>query len=313
MKNKKLKVFLSVLAVLLLIQFIRPKIDYGHQKAKSSVFPHDVEAILQRSCYNCHSNHADLKWFDQITPANWIVADHIEKGRSVLNFSDWENIEKPDQNAKIWESVNQIILGAMPLESYTALHPQAKITESDLQVLKNYLVTLAPKQRIDTAKAKTLETQYSKWTVSTNHTKEKFPVALNGVMYMPEYKNWTPISTTQRVDNGTIRIIYGNDIAIKAIKNHQTNPWPNGSIIAKVAWDQLTTPEGNITTGAFKQVEYMIKDSEKYATTKGWGWARFKTPKLTPYGTNALFTTECINCHRPVQNSDFVFTAPIQH
>jgi hypothetical protein len=68
-----------------------------------------------------------------------------------------------------------------------------------------------------------------------------------------------------------------------------------------------------VRPGAFKQVEYMLKDDQKYAATKGWGWARFKTDKLVPYGKDALFTTECIRCHQPMKNNDFVFTKPLSH
>jgi hypothetical protein len=58
-------------------------------------------------------------------------------------------------------------------------------------------------------------------------------------------------------------------------------------------------------------VEFMIKDSHKYASTEGWGWGRWKGMQLQPYGKTALFTTECTNCHKPLQASDFVFTLPL--
>jgi Cytochrome P460 len=57
----------------------------------------------------------------------------------------------------------------------------------------------------------------------------------------------------------------------------------------------------------------MIKDNKKYASTKGWGWARFKTVQLVPYGKDALFTTECVDCHKPLKEEDFVFTMPIKN
>ena len=139
------------------------------------------------------------------------------------------------------------------------------------------------------------------------------PKALNGIEFIPDYKNWKPISTTERFDNGTMRVIFGNAVAVKAINDHQINPWPKGTAFAKVAWEQVSDDKGNITTGAFKQVEFMIKDQEKYASTHGWGFARFKTPKLVPYGTTVMFATECINCHRPLSDNDFVFTQPIKH
>ncbi len=55
----------------------------------------------------------------------------------------------------------------------------------------------------------------------------------------------------------------------------------------------------------------MIKAKQKYAATKGWGFARFKTNSLVPYGKIALFANECINCHRPQKYEDFVFTEPV--
>jgi len=140
----------------------------------------------------------------------------------------------------------------------------------------------------------------------------RLPTALNGITYIPDYKNWQSISTTERFDNGTMRVIFGNDVAVKAIRQGKMRPWPNGTTFAKVAWDQLTDKNGNSHTGAFKQIEYMIKDDKKYASTGGWGFARFKTPKMVPYGKTVLFANECINCHRPMKNEDFVFTLPIK-
>ncbi|MES2486008.1 MAG: cytochrome P460 family protein, partial [Bacteroidota bacterium] len=133
----------------------------------------------------------------------------------------------------------------------------------------------------------------------------------NGLAYIPDYRNWKAISSTERFDNGTMRIIFGNDIAVKAIQNNQTNPWPDGTSFAKTAWKQNVLPDGDITTGAFIQVEFMVKDAQKYAETKGWGWGRWKGNDLKPYGDNRNFDNECIKCHQPVKNRDYVFTPPL--
>ncbi len=133
----------------------------------------------------------------------------------------------------------------------------------------------------------------------------------NGIEYINDYRNWKAISTTDRFDNGTMRVIFANDIAADAIKNKQTNPWPDGSIFAKTAWKKKTDTEGNTTTGKFVQVEFMIKDAQKYKATKGWGWARWKGNNLKPYGNDAHFDNECISCHKPVKDNDYVFTAPL--
>lgn len=312
---KKLKtknILVIVLVIFIGIQFYRPGIKQEPITGEIQV-PSDVKAILRRSCFDCHSNQTELKWFDQIAPASWLVADHIKKGKEGLNFSEWDKLTPPVQNAKLWESFNHIKLNSMPLKSYELVHPEARLSEKDIQILKKYVRSLAPKVP-DTAKATAYKKQLQQ--VSTIHTTESkllFPTALNGISYIPDYKNWKPISSTERLDNGTMRIIFGNDIAVTAAKEHRTNPWPDGSILAKVAWDQIVDSDGNITTGAFKQVEYMIKDSKKFASTKGWGWARFLSPKLEPYGKTADFANECISCHRPMKDNDFVFTSPLNH
>ncbi|MDB4903951.1 MAG: cytochrome [Mucilaginibacter sp.] len=218
-----------------------------------------------------------------------------------------------DQKAKFWEIVNQIAAGAMPIKSYELVHPSAKVSTEDLAVLKKYIKEMAPKNKPgDTAKTNAITKQYQQWQ-NGKIMVSSLPKALNGITYIPDYKNWQAISTTERFDNGTMRVIFANDIAVKAIKDNHIHPWPNGVIFAKVAWDQNEDKDGNVKTGAFKQIEYMIKDDQKYSSTEGWGFARFKTPKMVPYGKTLLFANECINCHRPQKDEDFVFTQPIKH
>lgn len=312
-RTRKIIVITTLLLAVcfIFIQFIqRPSIPNdavtGDLKA-----PAQVKEILKRACYDCHSNETNLRWYDQIAPAYWEVAQHVKQGRKVMNFSTWDSLAPGDQKAKLWEAINQITAGAMPVKSYTLVHPAAKVSVADIAVLKKYLLTLAPPQKPDTAKVNAADRQYASWQKAVAPVNAP-PKALNGIEYIPDYKNWQVVSTTDRIDNGTMRVIFGNDIAIKAIREKHNNPWPDGTILAKVAWDKLTDKDGNVHTGEFKQVEYMIKDAKKYAATKGWGFARFKTPKMLPYGKTALFATECINCHRPEKDHDYVFTKPVK-
>ncbi|MGO4214128.1 cytochrome P460 family protein, partial [Terriglobus sp. YAF25] len=87
--------------------------------------------------------------------------------------------------------------------------------------------------------------------------------------------------------------------------------WPDGTVFAQVAWLQQPDGKGGITTGAFQQVELMIKDSKTYASTEGWGWGRWRGDDLKPYGKDATLQNECISCHEPVAHSDHVYTMPI--
>jgi hypothetical protein len=307
-RKKKIWIFfLFILIAFIALQFIRPKIDNpsvtGDFKA-----PPAVKSIVVRACYDCHSNETNLRWYDKISPIYWQVASHVNEGRRDLNFSAWDSLATADQKGKLWEAVNQIAAGAMPISDYQLVHPSTKISPADLTILKDYLLSMVHSKPADTAKINALNKQLQNPVSPAN-----LPQAANGITYIPDYKNWQAISTTERFDNGTMRVIFGNDVAVKAIHENNIHPWPNGTIFAKVAWDQLQDKDGNVTTGAFKQVEYMIKDDKKYAATKGWGWARFKTPKMIPYGKDAMFTNECVNCHRPLKDEDFVFTMPIKN
>jgi hypothetical protein len=59
-------------------------------------------------------------------------------------------------------------------------------------------------------------------------------------------------------------------------------------------------------------VEFMVRDSQKYAGTLGWGWGRWRGATLKPYGKDASFTSECVGCHRALRDTDHVFTTPIR-
>lgn len=303
---------LLLLAGLVSIQFIRPEIPRPPVTGDLQA-PPEVKAILQRACYDCHSNETQLSWYDQLAPAYWRVAQHVRDGRKGLNFSTWQNLSPAEQKGKLFESFNQIQAGAMPLKDYQLVHPAAAISREDLAVLKKYVAGMAVATKpADSSKVADANKQYQQYKAGSFTQKNVQPTP-NGIAYIGDYRNWQTVSTTDRFDNGTMRVIYGNDIAIKAIREHQTNPWPNGAIFAKAAWTELEDADGNVHTGAFWQVEFMIKDDQKYAATKGWGWARWKGPELKPYGKDILFTTECINCHRPMKDNDFVFTLPVKH
>lgn len=299
---------ICVLIVMTSLQFIRPKISHP-PVTQDFQAPTAVKAILVRACYDCHSNDTHLRWYDQIQPVYWQVAQHIKDGRKGLNFSEWDKLAPPERKAKLWEAVNQMDQGAMPLKSYAFIHGVARVSSSDLGILRNYLQGMLKSMPDDTTKIHARDEQARAVKTAEN----KGTKTLNGITYMPDYGNWQMISISDRFDNGTMRVIYGNAIAMKAVKEHRINPWPNGTVFAKAAWDQLEDSSGHVTTGAFKQVEFMIKDAEKYKSTQGWGFARFKTAQLVPYGKTAMFTNECISCHAPMKDNDLVFTFPIKN
>lgn len=298
------------LAIFAAIQFVRPAISHPPVTA-DLVAPPEVKTILKTSCYDCHSNETKLAWFDQIAPAYWFVVDDVRQGRRHLNFSEIGNLPTGQQKGALYETVNQIQLDAMPLPAYTHLHPAAVVSTEQLTVLKNYLNPPVAARAANASDLAADDAQYEEW-MHRGTSARNVARAPNGVEFPPDYKNWKAISTTDRFDNQTMRVILGNDTAIEAIAENRINPWPDGTTFAKVAWFERDDGQGQLRTGAFFQVEFMIRDSKKYSATKGWGWGRWRGAGLTPYGKDASFTAECVGCHTPVRDSDFVFTMPLR-
>ncbi len=75
--------------------------------------------------------------------------------------------------------------------------------------------------------------------------------------------------------------------------------------------EQRVQKDGSISTGAFLQVEFMVKDAKRYRKTKGWGCGRWKGNDLKPYGDAPNFDKECLECHKPMEKQDHVFTSPL--
>jgi len=292
------------------IQFVRPELKNPPVTADLQV-PPQVKQILKISCYNCHSNETMLPWFDHIVPAYWVVTRDVKEARKHLNFSEIGKLAAAQQKSALFEAVNMIQLGAMPLPAYKRVHPEAVVTPEEVAILKQYLNPPTPNKAATAAEISTADAQYDKWIHAGNAAPNVSP-SPNGVAFIPEYKNWKTISSTDRFDNHTMREILGNDIAIKAIADRQISPWPDGATFAKVAWFEQPDDKGFVRAGAFLQVELMVKDSKKYASTKGWGFGRWRGTDLKPYGKDKSFDSECVGCHHPVRDSDYVYTMPLK-
>jgi len=135
----------------------------------------------------------------------------------------------------------------------------------------------------------------------------------NNIEYPTGLKNWRVIGSSIRNDNNTQRVILGNSIAIKAARsNTEKKQWPNGAILAKLVWKNDTLPTWQTATvpGDFVHAEIMVRDSKKYATTGGWGFARWTGLELTPHGKDSSSAEACFHCHQAASGTDYVFTQP---
>ena len=117
------KLAVAGLSALAVLQFVRPGIASGPSIAKIQMPPR-VGQILQKDCYSCHSNERRLAWSTRSRPY-WLVRHDILAARERLNFSSLGSKPVAVQRATLFEAVNMIQLGAMPLRQFTALHPDS--------------------------------------------------------------------------------------------------------------------------------------------------------------------------------------------
>ena len=143
---------------------------------------------------------------------------------------------------------------------------------------------------------------------------KKIENAPNGIAFPINYQNWRVVSVSHRTDHKSMRVILGNDTAFNAVMDGQTNPWPDGSILGKVVWKEGSEPKwaAAIAPQEFIHAEFMVKDAKVWASTGGWGYARWVGEELKPYGANSNFALECVACHTPVKDNDWVYTIPAQ-
>jgi len=295
------KLVIAGAVVFALLQVVRPGIPVNSATAELQA-PPEVKRVIEKDCYSCHSGERRLSWFDQIVPGYWLVREDILTARRHLNFSTLGSKPAAAQKATLYEAVNMIQLGAMPLRSFVWLHPEAKVTPEDLATLKAYLAPWTPTPN---------QPGNPPGGVSAPASLATTQPELDGFPFDPAFESWKPISTTDRGDNNTFRFILGNEIAVKAANSGNISPWPDGTAFAKVTWQQEPGDDGLVRPGKFVQVELMLKNAERYKNTDGWGWGRWRGLDLKPYGTDARFVGECTGCHQPVHGNDYVYTLPI--
>ncbi|MCX7098421.1 MAG: cytochrome P460 family protein [Methylococcales bacterium] len=126
-----------------------------------------------------------------------------------------------------------------------------------------------------------------------------------------EYKDWRVLGVSHRLDKKFVRSILGNDVAIAAARAGKTQPWPDGTIIAKLSWKEQPHPNWPqaIVPGEFAGAEAMVKDSKKFADTGGWGFGHWEGKTLVM--NSAEKTATCFACHTPMKDHDYVYTAPV--
>lgn len=147
------KILLALLVVLIVLQAFRPEKNTSGNKQNdiSTLYPvpENVEQILVKACNDCHSNSTVYPWYAEVQPIAWWLDDHVKDGKKHLNFNEFASYRLAKQFHKLEEVFDEVKGGEMPLESYTVVHGDAKLTTEERNILLNWSVAVR-----DTMKAR---------------------------------------------------------------------------------------------------------------------------------------------------------------
>ena len=144
MKHVKRIVRWSIAALaitLVVIQFI--PVDRTNPPVETEVpATVEVQQVLRRACYDCHSNETIWPWYSRIAPVSWLVARDVREGREELNFSTWNRLTTKERIKALHESWETVEEGEMPLWFYIPTHPQSRLSVQDRSVLRAWSLSM---------------------------------------------------------------------------------------------------------------------------------------------------------------------------
>jgi hypothetical protein len=148
MKKFLLRRLLPVLVLgLIAIQFVRPARNVAAAPSPDDLvvkhpIPADVRRTLEQACYDCHSNTTHYPWYASVQPVAWWIDRHVRGGKRHLNFSQFGAYPAKNAARKLGQVIGEVQHGAMPLPSYTWLHPEARLTAEQTKQLTDWAETL---------------------------------------------------------------------------------------------------------------------------------------------------------------------------
>jgi hypothetical protein len=140
------KVGIGLLVILLLLQAYRPAKNDSNKMdndiSKSYVVPDDVKQILAKACNDCHSNNTTYPWYSNIQPVRFWLDYHVNDGKKHMNFNEFNSYQIARQYKKLDECIEQVKEGEMPLDSYTWIHTEAKLSDIEKQKLFDWCTSM---------------------------------------------------------------------------------------------------------------------------------------------------------------------------
>ncbi len=138
MKKKTIKyIGIFLLIALVIMQFIRPDKNNGAYEEiaafKKDTRPsEEVLSILEKNCFDCHTNQTTYPWYSEIAPISFWLDDHVVQGKKHFNMSSWDKYSVKKKDHKLEELIEEVEEGEMPLDSYTWIHGNLSSNDKEL-------------------------------------------------------------------------------------------------------------------------------------------------------------------------------------
>ena len=153
--SRELKIILWILfGIFIGIQLIpsnrpsnNPKQNYDFFAANQ--VPDSLGRIIRSACYNCHSQEVNYPWYAYVAPASWLVSRDVRMGRSHLDFSNWNDLEKKDKIKMASEIGEEVEDGSMPMPIYIFMHPEANLSNQQRQAIVDWTEAWAEQLFLD--------------------------------------------------------------------------------------------------------------------------------------------------------------------
>jgi hypothetical protein len=120
-----------------------PAIDDARRLEATVSVPGEVQNMLRRACYDCHSDETRWPWYSSVAPISWLVVGDVREARAELNFSRWSEYHRYDRADLLDKACELAKKGEMPLPAYVRLHPEARLSPADLEAFCAWTATEA--------------------------------------------------------------------------------------------------------------------------------------------------------------------------
>lgn len=138
------KVAIALLIIFVIAQFFGPEKNLGDVASLEPFLtetnpPKDVKMILKTACFDCHSDVTKYPWYNNITPVNFWLDDHIRHGKGDFNVSKWDEYSNKKKDHKLEELAEEVEEGHMPLPSYTWVHKDAILSQEQIEAVEEWV------------------------------------------------------------------------------------------------------------------------------------------------------------------------------